>query len=170
LRNATGRTSVIHCEDWYNTIMGQVAVPPCLIIVFAKTTGSDIARLINMIARGQGCSSEERPEPPTPPLPIDAAAPPPSPIVPLDHINVHYPSPSDALTLLSTYPTFRARNDPEIDSEGSSQIDQLADQLVVALRTCDAAAQRHRKIADNPEKSPGRWTIYIDLGTVQSCR
>jgi hypothetical protein len=144
-------------------------MPGCSIVIFSAFPPPQIAQTIKFTADSQDCVANILPEPTPPQLPIDSDTLAPKPILLPSHIVVHYPMPDDALILSEGFMGI-SRQDPALNTKGAQILDELANQLVVALRNCDTDTQRHHKVDDNPSKERSRWTVYIDLGTVQICR
>jgi hypothetical protein len=157
-----------------------VYVPPCRIIVSSTKENQNFAVFIETIAQSQQCQAQDALAPPPKPRPIDADEPPPKPIIPpgpLDYVVVRYPHPEDIQNLqeslqdqLSSRFALPSIQSQELNDKTAKFRDQIADRLLAALQGCGLDARRSRKAEGSPGWPIDKWTIYIDLGSVQICR
>lgn len=163
-------------------------VPPCRIIVSSMKDNESFANLIETIAQSQGCKAENAAPPPPPPRPTDADEPLPKPIIipgPLPYIVVRYPKSEDIRNLPEPpypmaiymhpvpYPMANHMHpvpSQEINEKTAKFREQIADKLLAALQGCGLDARRSHKAEGSPGWAVDKWTIYIDLGSVQICR
>jgi hypothetical protein len=58
----------------------------------------------------------------------------------------------------------------EINEKTAKFREQIADKLLAALQGCGLDSRRSHKAEGNPGWPVDKWTIYIDIGSVQICR